>query len=77
LRGPVFDSSSLMVASAMAGRGVALAPVAMFAQDLAAGRLVRPFAMEVDLGSYWLTRLRTRSETRAMRQFSDWLMARV
>lgn len=77
LRGPVFDSSSLMVASAMAGRGVALAPFAMFAQDLAAGRLVRPFADEIHLGSYWLTHLRTKVQTRAMRQFSDWLMARV
>lgn len=77
LRGPVFDSSSLMVASAMAGRGVALVPAAMFVQDLATGRLVAPFAVEVDLGSYWLTHLRTRPRTRAMRQFADWLMTRV
>jgi len=77
LRGPVFDSSGLMVASAMAGRGVALAPAALFAQDLAAGRLVRPFAMEVDLGRYWLTRLHTRAPTPAMRSFRDWLLARA
>jgi hypothetical protein len=31
----------------------------------------------VDLGSYWLTHLRTRPRTRAMRQFADWLTARV
>jgi LysR family transcriptional regulator, regulator of gene expression of beta-lactamase len=77
LRGPVFDSSALMVASAMAGRGVALAPAAMFAHDLAAGRLVRPFAAQVDLGRYWLTRLHTRAASPAMSQFADWLMART
>ena len=75
LRGPVFDSSGLMVASAMAGRGVALAPAALFTQDLAAGRLVRPFAAEVDLGRYWLTRLHTRAPSAAMRSFRDWLLA--
>lgn len=77
LRGPVFDSSALMVASAMAGRGVALAPAAMFAQDLAAGRLMRPFAMEIDMGRYWLTRLHTRAPTPAMAQFRDWLVSAV
>jgi LysR family transcriptional regulator of beta-lactamase len=77
LRGPVFDSSALMVASAMAGRGVALAPAAMFTQDLAAGRLVRPFAQEVDLGRYWLTRLHTRVPTAAMESFRVWLMGWV
>jgi len=75
LRGPVFDSSTLMVAAAEAGLGVALAPAAMFADSLAAERLVQPFAIAIDTGSYWLTRLMSRPETAAMRAFAEWLGA--
>ncbi|RXZ65855.1 LysR family transcriptional regulator [Pelagerythrobacter rhizovicinus] len=74
LRGPVFDSSALMIASALAGRGVALAPAEMFENDLAAERLVSPFSAEVDCGGYWLTRMMSRDDTPAMRTFRDWLM---
>jgi LysR family transcriptional regulator of beta-lactamase len=73
LRGPVFDSSMPMVAAAMAGLGVALAPPSMFFDDLVAERLLQPFAIQVDSGSYWLTRLMSRHETSAMRHFSDWI----
>lgn len=72
-RGPVFDSSILMVAAAEAGLGVALAPPAMFLDDLLTERLVQPFAIEIDTGSYWLTRLMSRQETPAMQAFAAWL----
>jgi len=75
MRGPMFDSSIAMAAAAVSGHGVALLPIAMFESDASEGRLVRPFAEEVELGSYWLTRLKTRQETSAMRQFRDWLLA--
>jgi LysR family transcriptional regulator of beta-lactamase len=75
LRGPVFDSSTLMATAAEAGLGVALAPPAMFGDALAVERLVRPFAIEIDLGGYWLTRLMSRPETAAMRAFAGWLTA--
>lgn len=75
LRGPMFDSSTLMVAAAIAGRGVALAPPALFAGDLGAGRLVQPFAEMVDLGGYWLTRLMSRADNPAMADFRAWLTA--
>ncbi|MBT2186970.1 LysR family transcriptional regulator [Sphingobium nicotianae] len=74
LRGPVFDSSILSVATAMAGHGIALAPAAMFETDLQSGRLVRPFTVEIIAGSYWLTRLMSRQESPAMREFRAWLM---
>lgn len=73
LTGPVFDSSALMIAAALGGHGVALAPPAMFDADLAAERLIQPFAVEIELGRYWLTRLNSRRETGAMRVFADWL----
>jgi LysR family transcriptional regulator of beta-lactamase len=71
--GPVFDSSAVMVAAAEAGVGVALAPASMFLRDLTTERLIRPFDVEVSLGGYWLTRLRSRVETDAMRAFRVWL----
>jgi LysR family transcriptional regulator of beta-lactamase len=77
LRGPMFDSSTLMVAAAIAGRGIALAPPALFEGDLRAGRLVQPFDTMVDLGGYWLTRLMSREDSLAMVDFRHWLMAAV
>jgi LysR family transcriptional regulator of beta-lactamase len=75
LKGTIFDSSALMIASAIAGHGVALAPARMFERDLQAGRLVRPFETEVGCGDYWLTRSMARPDTPAMRAFRDWLKA--
>jgi len=74
-RGPQFDSSVLMVQAALQGAGVALAPAAMFERELAQGRLVRPFAAEVDVGRYWLTRPLGRDARPALQAFGDWLRA--
>jgi LysR family transcriptional regulator of beta-lactamase len=73
LRGPVFDSSTAMVAATLTGAGVALAPPAMFTRDLASGTLVQPFGLCVSTGRYWLTRLHSRRETPAIRHFADWI----
>ena len=75
IRGPVFDSSWVMVEAAMQGAGVALAPSMMFARDLEQGRLVRPFPLEVSAGRYWLTWLKSRAVTPALAAFRDWLEA--
>ena len=37
---------------------------------LQSGALVQPFAAEITLGGYWLTRLQSRTETPAMQQFA-------
>jgi LysR family transcriptional regulator, regulator of gene expression of beta-lactamase len=75
IRGFVFDSSLAMAEAAVQGAGVALLPVRMFEQDLRKERLIQPFPIEVTLGAYWLTRLKSRTYTRAMRTFQDWLLA--
>ena len=75
LRGPVFDSSRVMVDAAMDGHGVALAPAVLFEQELRSGRLARPFEVEADIGSYWLTRLKSRTVTPEMDAFRSWLLA--
>ena len=74
-RGPVFDSSLALAEAAAAGVGVTLLPLAMFQRDLDSGRLVRLFDLGVNVGGYWLTRLRSREEHEAMRAFRQWLQA--
>lgn len=70
----VFDSSVTMLEAAQAGIGVAIAPVRMFTHLLSSERIVQPFLTQIDLGSYWITRLQSRPETPAMREFSRWLI---
>lgn len=74
-KGPQFDSSRLMIEAAIHTEAVALAPVAMFDTELTAGRLVQPFALELPLGSYWLTRLKSRTPTAAMLAFEEWILS--
>lgn len=69
----VFDSSVTMLEAAQAGMGVAIAPVRMFTHLLNSERIVQPFSTQIDLGSYWITRLQSRPETPAMCEFSRWL----
>ena len=74
LRGPVFDSSIAMAAAAAQGIGVALLPPAMFGEELRTERLVQPFALGVSLGRYWITRLKSRAPTQALRVFQAWVI---
>jgi LysR family transcriptional regulator of beta-lactamase len=73
IKGPLFDSSWIMIEAAMQGAGVALAPAMMFRRYLAAGWIVQPFDIGVATGSYWLTWLKSKQMTAAMRAFRDWL----
>lgn len=77
LRGPVFDSSWIMVEAALQGHGVAIAPVMMFAKEIAAGRLVQPFLPTITTGRYWLTWPKSRLANPALRAFSAWLAGAV
>ena len=77
LRGWMFDSSLTLVEAAARGVGVALVPVAMFGQEIAAGRIVQPFPIAIETGGYWLTRLKSRAETAAMLAFRRWLLEEI
>ncbi|EKT57157.1 LysR family transcriptional regulator [Providencia burhodogranariea] len=77
VKGPVFDSSRLMVEAALLTDGVALAPSCMFEHELSAGILVKPFDISVTLGGYWLSRLKSRPITPAMATFHNWLLTEV
>lgn len=73
----VFDSSVTMLEAAKTGLGVAIAPARMFSHLLQTGTIVRPFPQEISFGSYWLTRLQSKAETSAMREFAQWLSAEL
>lgn len=77
MRGPIFDSSAVMVSAAIAGHGIALAPPAMFGRELVAEQLIRPFDISVASGGYWLTRLKSRPDSPAMTAFRAWLRSRA
>ncbi|HEV7252049.1 MAG TPA: LysR family transcriptional regulator [Mesorhizobium sp.] len=77
IRGPMFDNSVTMAEAAAQGLGAALAPVCMFRRDLAAGRLVQPFEIELPAGSYWLTWLMSKPPTSGMEAFRDWIVSKL
>jgi LysR family transcriptional regulator of beta-lactamase len=77
LRGPMFDTSLALVAAAARGAGVALVPVSMFVSEIEEGRVVQPFDITVSVGSYWLTHLKSRTETPSMAAFQKWIVAEV
>lgn len=72
--GPRFDQTALAIEAAAHGQGVALAPYAFVADDLASGRLVAPFAdgaLSTVLAYHVLTRRSGVSEP--ARAFVRWL----
>ncbi len=74
-RGLRFNQAALVVEAAAAGRGVALAKHAIAAADLAAGRLVAPFAdgsEDLDF-AYWVVWPRGRTQTSVARSFIKWV----
>lgn len=73
IRGPVFDNSWIMAEAAMQGHGVALAPVPLFARQIAEGRLCVPFSTRVVTGRYWLTWPKSRLPGPALTAFATWL----
>ncbi|WLI04237.1 MULTISPECIES: LysR family transcriptional regulator [Pseudomonas] len=73
-RSIVFDSSLAMMEAALQGIGVALAPAMMFTRQLSTDVIRQPFDVTITTGSYWLTRLQSRTQTPAMAAFKDWLL---
>ncbi len=74
ITGSIFDSSRLMIESAIYEGGVALAPAKMFSREIENGQLVQPFKIEVEMGKYWLTYLKSKPMTASMEIFQQWLM---
>lgn len=73
LTGPVLDSSVGLAQLAAEGFGIALLPLQMFRSAIRSGRLTRPFATAVTLGSYWLTVPEDRRLPPAARTLLEWM----
>jgi LysR family glycine cleavage system transcriptional activator len=72
----VFDGIHLALEAAVAGHGVALALAPLVEEDLASGRLVRPFAFELRSSfSFWIVCARTRAHTAPIKAFRNWLLS--
>lgn len=74
ITGAIFDSSRLMIETIIQVGGVALAPATMFTRELDNGLLIRPFNIEIDMGNYWLTSLKSKPMSPAMEIFQQWIL---
>jgi len=74
-RGPIFTDSSMLIQAAMAAQGVALARGVLAADELAAGRLVRPFTLSLSTAyAYYLVCPVNTAEQPKIAAFRDWLL---
>jgi LysR family glycine cleavage system transcriptional activator len=74
-RGPVLTDSALVVQAAVAGQGVALARSALIQDDLASGRLVRPFELSLRPEfAYYIVCPRATAEQPKIAAFRNWLL---
>ena len=76
-RGPIFADGTLTTRAAALGHGVALGDVFMNAAELKDGSLVRPFAMTIPFGTYWLVAPDFDALSPPARAFADWLVAEI
>jgi DNA-binding transcriptional LysR family regulator len=75
--GPVFSDASLCLDAARAGQGIFLAWDVLVEEDLAAGRLVAPYADRQATGlSYWLI-LNEGAVSPQLAKFRSWLFAEI
>ncbi len=74
-KGPSFNDSSMVLTAAMEGQGVALGRSTLAAADLAAGRLVKPFDVELKAGhAYFVVCPEESAERPRIVTFRNWLM---
>jgi len=74
--GPRFTVENMAIEAAVNADGVALVSLSAVAEDLRAGRLVRPFdlALQSDI-AYWLVCPHGHMRSAKVRVFCDWLLA--
>ena len=76
-RGLVFDTAVLAVQYALGGGGIALVDPNLFQEEIRDGRLVQPFAAELDDGyGYYLTTHPEGLADTAIALFRSWLIER-
>ena len=74
-RGPGFQHSNLVVQAAVAGEGVALVRSVLVADDLAAGRLVKPFDISLPAEfAYYVVCPEANAKRPKIEAFRNWLL---
>jgi LysR family glycine cleavage system transcriptional activator len=77
-RGLRFNQSSLVLEAAILGRGIALAKETLAAQDIAEGRLIRPFETRVPVDfAYYLVAPKSKLNLPKVSYFRDWILEEV
>ncbi|MGH6885899.1 MAG: transcriptional regulator GcvA [Geminicoccales bacterium] len=77
-RGLKFDHTALAIQAALSGMGVAMGPGPLVDHDLAAGRLVEPFDLELPSNSaYYFVAPETSADQPKIKAFRDWLRAQA
>lgn len=77
-RGPLFDSLHMSLAAAQSGQGVALGLTPLVNDDIAAGRLVRLFDIEVrSAHAFWFVCRTDRLKERKIADFRAWLIGEM
>ncbi|MDZ4738217.1 MAG: transcriptional regulator GcvA [Rhodospirillaceae bacterium] len=73
-----FNNSALMLQAAIAGLGVALTQQILVADDLIAGRLIKPFDLTIETEyAYWLVMPPPYRERPKVAVFRDWIIEEV
>lgn len=74
--GPAFSDSALVLQAATDGQGVALGRMFLASADITAGRLVKPFALDLPNDySYWLAYPPATAQHPRLTAFRDWVLA--
>jgi DNA-binding transcriptional LysR family regulator len=77
-RGLRFSHTHILLQAAIDGRDVALGQMALAADDLAAGRLVAPFALRLPVGyAYYLVYLPGSADRPKIKAFREWVMSEM
>jgi LysR family transcriptional regulator, glycine cleavage system transcriptional activator len=73
-RGPLFSNSHMALSAAVAGQGFALGLTPLVDDDLAAGRLVKPFGLEISSPyGFWFVCRRDRLREPKIEAFRAWI----
>jgi LysR family glycine cleavage system transcriptional activator len=75
-RAQIFTEGNLVLQAALRGHGVALVDRSFADEDLAEGRLVQPFDLSIQYGSYWLVARSFKRLSPAAQAFRQWLLQR-
>lgn len=77
-RGPGYHHSNLVIQAAIAGEGVALARSVLVADDLAAGRLVKPFDLALPAQyAYYIACAPQSFDRPKVKAFREWLLEEI